>query len=341
MSIQCLYKPSMSKQKLELAKHRSLFTKKIREFFEQQNFTEVETPIMVEIPGMEPHLTPFETSFTPTFATIEPSRLPLYLNTSPEIQMKHLLGQGFGNIFQICKVFRNGETGGPLHNPEFTMLEWYRENADYMDLMTDCENLISFTAGGNSQHGTNVSQASPPWPRKSVNELFIEHCNIDLDKHRTPKELKSAAEKQNIDTASCEEWDDIFFKIFLNHIEPKLPSGPIFIYDYPSSQAALAKKSEKNPFFAERFELYINGIELANAFSELLDSKEQRQRLIEEQNLRKKLQKTVFPIDEEFLTALESIHQPCAGIALGLDRLFMLLLNKKSIEEVLLFPFRT
>ncbi len=330
--------------KLQIAKQRSLLTKEIREFFFGQDFTEVETPIMVDIPGMEPHLTPFETNFKSQSSM---PQTPLYLNTSPELQMKKLLGAGFDNIFQISKVFRNGETGGPLHNPEFTMLEWYRTNANYMDLIGDCEKLIthltkiisgdSFTAGGEFK----PEIITPPWPRRSMNELFIEHCHIDLDKNRTPQQLKHAAKKQNLDTNACNTWDDIFFKLFLNHIEPNLPDTPIFIYDYPASQAALAKRSTKNPFFAERFELYINKIELANAFSELIDANEQRERLKQEQEERKKLKKTVFPIDEEFLAALESIQHPCAGIALGLDRLFMLLLNKKSVNDVLLFPWHS
>lgn len=317
---------------IEIAKQRNQIIQQIRNFFNVQNFTEVETPIMVKIPSMEPHLTPFETTFT--------NGKKLYLNTSPELQMKKLLGAGFSNIYQLTKVFRNGEIGGPLHNPEFTMLEWYRENADYTKLMEDCENLISelgrIFLEKNPQNKTDFKK---PWLKKSVNELFIEHCKIDLLKNKTFKNFKTTAKNLNYDTNACNTWDDLFFKIFLNEIEPKLPKNkPIFIYDYPASQAALAKIKSDKPFFAERFELYINGIEIANAFSELIDAKEQRARLKKEQKLREKLKKTVFDIDEEFLTGLESIKLPCAGIALGVDRLIMILLDKKSIDEVLLFP---
>lgn len=362
---------------LQIAKKRSILTQKIRDFFVQNNFLEVETPIMTRIPGMEPHLTPFETKLIPPAnlglnqgSITQLNNMPLYLNTSPELQMKKLLGASFGNIFQITKVFRNCEMNSPLHNPEFTMLEWYRENADYTDLMTDCENLIlqlveinrlKFTLKSEPENKAQNSQPTsrftyqfqpidltPPWPRFSTNELFQKYCQINLLENQTFATFKKTAQTHNYDTKAATTWDDIYFKIFLNYIEPELNklNTPFFIYDYPASQAALAKtclpdKQElsKNPFFAERFELYIKGIELANAFSELIDSKEQRQRLQEEQNLRKKLHKTVFPIDEEFLQALDQIKNPCAGIAMGLDRLFMFLLDKKTIEEVLLFPF--
>ena len=331
---------------------RSKILQQIRNFFTEQKFIEVETPILTPIPGMEPHLTPFETyltipshiSKTTTQQNIKNSKIipgetsiPLYLNTSPELQMKKLLGSGFTNIFQLTKTFRNTEIGGPLHNPEFTMLEWYRTKADYKDLMRDCENLL-ISIIKNLKNTTSINFKTP-WPRKSVNQLFIEHCKIDLLKNKTFTQFKKAAKKLNYDTNACKTWDDIFFKLFLNYSEPNLPKNrPIFIYDYPASQAALAKLNHKQPFFAERFELYINKIEIANAFSELTDAKEQQKRLKEEQLLRKKLKKTIFPIDEEFLASLESISYPCAGIALGVDRLIMLLLNKESIEETLLFP---
>lgn len=316
---------------IEIAKQRSQIIQQIRNFFNKNNFTEVETPIMVKIPGMEPHLTPFETTFT--------NGKKLYLNTSPELQMKKLLGAGFGNIYQLTKVFRNGETGGPLHNPEFTMLEWYRENADYKNLMEDCENLVSEVSRiFLEKNPKNKIDFKKPWPKKSINELFIEHCKIDLLKNKTFEKLQTIAKNLNYDINGCHTWDDLFFKIFLNEIEPKLPKNkPIFVYDYPASQAALAKIKSGEPFFAERFELYINGIEIANAFSELIDAKEQRERLKSEQKLRKKLKKTVFDIDEEFLTGLESIKLPCAGIALGVDRLIMTFLGKKNIDEVLFF----
>jgi len=319
----------------ETAKTRALLTQKVRDYFNNKNFIEVETPIMTPHPGMEPHLAPFETHFQTPHTSF-----PLYLNTSPELQMKKLLGKGFSKIFNITKVFRNGETGGPQHNPEFTMIEWYSKNSDYTNIMEDCENLVTSLAPSTPITYQNTEiDLTTPWPRKSVNELFIEFTKINLLENQTYEEFANTATSHNLDINACCTWDDIFFKIFLNHIEPNLDkSRPLFVYDYPSTQAALARKSPTEPFFAERFELYIAGIELCNAFSELIDPEEQRSRLIEEQKEREKLGKTVFPIDEDFLNHLKSIKEPCAGNALGLDRLFMILMNKKSIEDVLLFP---
>lgn len=325
---------------LHTAKNRSLIIQKIRDFFVHADFLEVETPIMTPIPGMEPHLTPFESRLNfPSVSNSKTADLPVYLNTSPELQMKKLLGAGFDKIFNITKVFRNGEMDGPLHNPEFTMIEWYRKNADYKDLMKDCEDLVLALTKSLSYQSSPIDLTTP-WPRFTTNELFIKYCGLNLLENQDFATFKKNAEAKNLDVNGCENWDDIYFKIFLNNIEPELATlnQPIFIYDYPSSQAALAKRSASNSFFAERFELYIKGIELANAFSELTDSKEQRARLIEEQNLRKTMSKTILPIDEEFLSSLDRITVPTAGIALGLDRLIMLLLDKKSIEEVMLFP---
>lgn len=322
----------------DLAKNRSHLTQKTRDFFTNNNFIEVETPILTTIPGMEPHLNPFQTYFFNN----ERTRRRMFFNHSPELQMKKLLGSpdGFTNIFTLSKVFRNGEIGGNHHNPEFTMLEWYRKEADYTDIMKDCENLITNLAGNSISYQGHTIDLTPPWPRLSVNDAFQKYLHIDLLQNQDLETFKETATQDNLCTAQTDDtWDDIFFKIFLNHIEKHLGlSQPTILYDYPASQAALAKKSQNQPFLAERFELYIAGIELANAFSELTDANEQRQRLQEEQALRRKLNKTVFDIDEEFLASLESIQSPCAGIALGVDRLFMLLLDQTSIENVLLFP---
>jgi len=320
----------------ETAELRSKLTQKIRDFFNKNDFIEVETPIMTPIPGMEPHLTPFETKFTPPDGKIQ----TLYLNTSPELQMKKLLGAGFKNIYNLTKVFRNGEVGGGRHNPEFTMLEWYRTKANYLDLMKDCENLVIHLSGKKIiKYDHREINLEKPWDKKSIHELFMQYCRIDLLKNKDLKTFSKTAKTRGTNISGCKDWDDIFFKIFLNEIEPFLGmKKPIFVYDYPVSQAALAKRKDKESFWAERFELYIGGNEIANAYSELLDSGEQKERLLEEQKLRKKLGKTAFDIDEEFLTSLESIPTSAAGIALGIDRLFMVLLNKNHIEDVLLFP---
>lgn len=320
----------------DIAIQTSKLTQKIRDFFTNQDFLEVSTPIMTPLPGMEPHLTPFETTLN---INSDYSR-NVYLNTSPELQMKKLISQGFDKIFNITKVFRNFEIGGSRHNPEFTMLEWYRYNSNYVDMMNDTEELIKFLSNNQNITYLDISiDLTSPFKRQSIHSLFLEYCNIDLELNKDFKTFEKTANDLDHNTSACNDWDEIFYKIFLNDIEPKLGfDKPIIIFDYPASQAALAKKKNSNKFWAERFEIYIAGVEIANAFSELIDPHEQRERLLEEQNLRKKLDKTIFDIDEEFLASLESIQKPCSGIALGIDRLFMILLNKKSIEDILLFP---
>jgi len=188
--------------------------------------------------------------------------------------MKKLLGAGFGNIYTITKVFRNGEFGGGRHNPEFTMLEWYRENAGYFDIMNDCEDLI-ISLAEKIDCGIDFKK---PWDRISINELFIKYCGIDLLENKDLETFAKASEKIGVSVNACKTWDDIFYKIFLNKIEPDLGKDkPIFVYNYPASQGALAKKAA-DPFWVERFELYIKGQEICNAFSELLDAEEQRKR---------------------------------------------------------------
>ncbi|MFA4891155.1 MAG: EF-P lysine aminoacylase EpmA [Candidatus Gracilibacteria bacterium] len=331
----------------QTAKSRSLLTKKIREFFDSHSFLEVETPIMSPCVDTEPNLDPFETFLIDKSGTnLKPGeKLPMYLNPSPELHMKRLLAQNsgeLGDIYTLTKVFRNGEFGGGRHNPEFTMLEWYRHNADYTNIMQDCEDLVLYLIDGKTSlsYQNKTIDLSPPWPRISINELFIQNCGIDLLKNRDIETFKKTAEKYNL--TGCKTWDDIFYKIFLNDIEPNLGySKPVIVYDYPATQRALAKKHRPNEFWVERFELYIAGHELCNAFSELTDADEQRLRFEEDLQTRKKMGKTLFPIDEEFLTSLESITQPCAGNALGVDRLMMVLLDKAKIDDVIFFPILT
>lgn len=289
---------------------------------------------MTLIVDPEPAMRHFET----TFENMYKERTPMYLVTSPEFQMKKLLGAGFGNIYTLARVFRNSEAGGGRHNPEFTMLEWYRVGAGYGEMMDDTEELIKWLA---NEIATDKKMAfGGDWDRKSLNDLFIEYCGINLDENREVAELKKAAEKGGFDTNACETWDDVMYKIFLNHIEPKLGfEKPVFVYNYPASQAALAKKNPDDPFWAERFELYIEGNELCNGFSELTDSVEQRKRFEEQNAVRVKEGRTTFPVDEEFLSSLESIRLPCGGNALGTDRLLKVLLGKEKIGDVMLFPF--
>lgn len=333
-----------------LAKVKSFYFQKIRDFFNERGFLEVEIPIMTPEVDPEPNLTPFETTLKNPFEASAQygKEIPMYLVPSPEFSMKKLLGAGFGNIYTLTKVFRNGELGGGRHNPEFTMLEWYREKADYTDIMKDTEELVNYLAKAfNEKFGKELEGKSfagkidlnLSWERKSLNQLFIENCGIDLLKNKDFETFKKTASDKGYDTNNCVIWDDILYKIFLNKIEPELGFGkPVIVYDYPATQRALAKRKKSEPFWVERFEAYIAGKELCNAFSELLDSDEQRKRFEEDLETRRKMGKTIFPVDEEFLTSLKSIRHPCGGNALGVDRLLQVLLDKPRVEDVMLFP---
>ena len=287
---------------------------------------EVQTPSLVRCAGQEPYLTPLSADFKDE----KNKKYQGFLITSPEYSLKKLLASGFDRIFELARVFRGNEALGGLHNPEFTMLEWYRTNSDYRQIMKDIENLVFFLNKkiNNSKYLNYQSRKidlTLPWPRLSVKEAFLKYAGINLEK-----------KWRNF---SPDSWNTNFYKVFLNKIEPNFPKDrPVIIYDYPLPQASLAKRKSKNSFYAERFEVYIGGMELANAFSELTDHKEQRARLVEEQKLRKKIGKDFIPLDEDFIYALKLGILPSGGIALGMERLQMLLLDIKDINNLLLFP---
>ena len=304
----------------------------IRRFFDAKGFVEVETPLMVPQPGMEPHLEAFQTMY---------EMRQFYLHTSPEYAMKRLLAGGFERIYQICKVFRH-EPVGRMHTPEFTMLEWYRAYADYTDIMVDTEYLIAELAA--DLYGEPVVRTdecavdlTPPWERLSVREAMLRYAGVTADPY-----LETAAfiRQAGHETVDRDDPPDVaFFKVFLDRVEPHLGvQKPAILYDYPAPMAALAKRKSNAPDLAERFEVYIAGVELCNAFTELNDPDEQRQRLEEEAAQRVKEGNPAYPIDERFLAALEYGMPPSGGIALGVDRLVMLLTGASSIGEVMAFP---
>lgn len=312
----------------------------IRAFFKQQGYHEVETPLLVRCPGMEPYLDVFQTSWT----TARGERFVGYLTTSPEYAMKKLLAAGIGPIFQICKSFRNGEEVSALHNPEFTILEWYRPRADYTDLMRECEELFRQVAravnpdfGGKalSYQGARIDLESP-WERLPVREAFRRYADVDLARDIDRLVEVARAKGYSVDAETTAE--QAYHQIFLNEIEPRLGhQTPTILYEYPISMAALARPSPSDPTVAERFELYLAGIELANAFGELTDADEQRRRLQIERAERCRLGKTLYDLDEDFIAALEVGIPPSAGIALGVDRLAMIFADVASIHDVLWF----
>lgn len=303
----------MARDIVIIAKEREIVNNTIRSFFRARGYVEVETPIVVRSPGMEPNLMPFET------AIIEPNgtRHAAGLITSPEYSMKKLLGLGMEKIFTLTKVFRNDESLGGTHNPEFTMLEWYRQDADYVACMDETEALVREVCHA-------LGRDLPAFDRARAADLFTA-AGLDLDQ----------LEHVGDDTDS-----DAFHRAFLNKVEPRLTTNdarPTFVYDYPKYQASLSRLTPDGKY-GERFELYVDGLELCNAFTELVDAEEQRRRFLEEAEERRALGKTMFPVDENLLALLPSVRQPTFGNALGVDRLHMVATGKASIEDVLLFP---
>jgi elongation factor P--(R)-beta-lysine ligase len=279
----------------------------VRAFFSAAGYLEVETPVRIPAPAPEVHIDAQEAG-------------KWFLQTSPELCMKRLLASGYEKIFQICPCFRRGERGA-RHLPEMTLLEWYTAGADYLDMMRQCEELIAFVAdrldaGRRLTYQGHAVDLTPPWERLSVDEAFRRFAGLSADE---ALDRDCFDEKMGID------------------IEPRLGiERPVFLYDYPARCGALARLKPADPSLAERFELYIAGMELCNAFSELTDPGEQRARFLDENRIRRRSGRAVYPLAEPFLKALETMPA-AAGNALGLDRLVMLFTDAATIDEVVAF----
>ena len=312
----------------------------IRNFFKKRGFLEVQTPILSKNISTEPYIDPVPVKFSDDKNKIYHG----YLITSPEYFLKKLLAAGFNKIFEITKAFRQKEALGGLHNPEFTILEWYRTHANYRHIMKDTEELVYDLVKKLHHHSYFFYQGqkidvSLPWLRISVKQAFKKYAKINLDKIKNLNYFKKIVKQKDYHLPKYCDWNDLFYLIFLNEIEPQLSKDKaIILYDYPLPQAALAKRKNKKSFYVERFEAYVGGMEISNAFSELLDWREQSKRLKEDQKLRKKLRKEIISIDKSFIRALKSGIPPASGNALGVDRLEMLLLNIKDINDLLMFP---
>lgn len=319
-------------RQLDASRARHRMYRALRTFFEREGYEEVETPHLVPAPGMEPHITAFPVRYAPETGVGSPR--DLYLHTSPEYAMKRLLADGAGPIFQICKVFRNGEVSR-THNPEFTMLEFYRPRADYRVIMADLERALAAAEAAVKEPGVF---GALPYERLTVRDALLRETGIDLRSCPDAASLAKAVSAIGVRVEPADTFDDLFFRVFLERVEDRLGRGrPTFLVDYPASMASLARLSPEDPSVAERFELYVEGLELANGFSELTDAKEQRRRLEEEQAFRSRHGKPVYDLDERFLQAVGRMP-PSSGVAIGLDRVLMLMLGAPRIEEVLLFP---
>ena len=296
----------------------------LRADFAREGFVEVETPALQVSPGLEPHLVAFETFLR---RPGESGARALYLHTSPEFALKKLLVAGVPRLFQLAHAFRNAERSS-THHPEFTMLEWYRAGSDYTALMDDCERIlrVALEASGRERlvwRGA-ACDARLPAERISVADAFATHAGLDV----------FALEPREGDT-----YEDQFFRVFLNEIEPKLGIGrPTLVYDWPIALGALARAKPGDPRVAERVELYVAGLELANGFSELTDAAEQRRRFERDLAEKARLYGERYPIDLDFLAALEHGLPASAGMALGFDRLVMCATGADRIEDVLWAP---
>jgi lysyl-tRNA synthetase class 2 len=317
----------------------------LREFFWDRGFVETETPELVRLPGMEPYLDVFETAFQPiAHEGLAPEKEQMFLITSPEYAMKKLLVGGYENIFQVTKSFRNKEHLSSMHNPEFTIVEWYRAYSDYTKIMEDTENLVcelAMKANGKAKilYKDFVVDVKPPWIRMTVLEAFEKFAGVDKKTFEDEVAFKLAAQKKGYAVTEETSLDDAFFLIFMNEIEPKLGiEKPVLLHEYPVSMAALSKKCDHDPKYAERFETYIAGLELSNGFTELNDPVEQQARLEYEHGERLKMGKQDYPVDQSFIRALQLGMPPSGGIALGVDRLMMLLTNTPDINQMILFP---
>jgi lysyl-tRNA synthetase class 2 len=334
----------LPRTRLDLLRARAVGLAALRRFFAARGFVEVETPLLVPSPGLEIHLDAVSAGDG-------------YLITSPEYQMKRLLAAGFERIYQVCKCFRAGERG-PHHAAEFTMVEWYRGFAELDDIVRDTEQLVAEvvtavagapvarvggTQGQGHSHGHSQGHRSisvaPPWPRLTVREAMRRWAGVEVAGDEPAEVLVAAVRAAGIAVADGTAWDDAFFAAFLARVDPALAAleHPIVLEDWPAPLAALARRRPGDPRTALRFEAYVGGIELANAFGELTDPVEQRARFEDDQATRRARRKPVYPIDDKLIAALAEGLPPSAGIALGVDRLIMLATGASSIDQIQAF----
>ncbi len=320
--------------RMEFLQTRHQIIRGIRKWFDQQNFIETETPLLVSAPSPEAQLFPVKTEKG-------------YLITSPEYQMKRLLVGGFDKIFQITRCFRDAENS-PQHNPEFTMLEWYRTYQPLEKLMTDIEQFVLHLSDSVKSNLLSKKIPLPPWPRKSVSALFKKHIGIKLDGSETSYELRKKAELSGHeklfhdlpDSSKLTDslaYEQTFFRLW-NYIQNRFSqSTPVFVFDWPLPLASLARKNPMRKEFAERVELYVNCMELANGFAELTDPIEQSRRFEQDLKNRKSEERETVPLDKKLLKSLEQGLPECSGMALGIDRLIMWLCGTDNIQDVICF----
>ena len=337
------WSPQRHADRRDFLRRRAAIASALRGWFAARDFLEADTAVLQISPGNEAHISGFET----TMVGPDGSSSRMFLHSSPEFAAKTLLAAGETRLFTLGHVFRNGERG-PLHHPEFTMLEWYRAHEPFEQAMEDCAGLLAAAAraAGTGElvwRGARCDPFAPP-ERLSVASAFMRHAGFDLAETLTPggegdkAALAARAARLGLRIAADDSWSDLYSKILSAFVEPHLGRGrPTLLTDYPACEAALARRRPDDPRFAERFELYACGVELANGFGEITDAAEQRRRFDAEEDERERLFGRRYPIDAAFLAALAAMPDAC-GVAMGFDRLTMLCVGATHIEQAIWTP---
>lgn len=321
----------------QIFRQRAEIINRVRHFFLERNFLEVSTPVLVPSLLPESYLEVIKTQVSDEVGRTNSA----FLTPSPELWHKKLLVAGSGPIFEITKSFRDGDVGSPRHNLEFTLLEWYQPEADYQVTMTQTEELVAKAAGqAELEYRGRLISLDPPFSRLTMVEAFARWLKISEADLFDRRKLIDWAREHGYQVSADDDWETVFNLLYVGEVEPQLGlDKPVFLTNYPAAFAPLAK-SCSDPRFKQRFELYLGGVEIADGYSELTDPVEQARQFDQEVKSRKKLGLKDYPVDNEFLAALEVGLPACSGVALGLDRLVMLLLNKTSLDEVTFFTGR-
>jgi len=314
----------------------------IRQFFLDKSFHEIETPILMPSVPLESNLYPVKTTWTH-------KNIDLFFATSPESSLKKLISKGIGNCFTISKVIRDLEDVGPTHNLEFSMLEWYEMDKNYKDIALTTQDLIMYTCRGISKYlnkrttnlltyQNNSIDLSPPWHSFTLSGLFAKFASIDLSKNLTFSSILKTAKDKGYNTDNVTSWEPLYAQIFINEIENNLPTNkPVIIFDYPTQLSPLCTPCPNSPGFSQRFEFYIGGMEIGNAYTESTSSKDILSHTLTEQKYRQSKNLPIHPYDKDFIKACNNLPK-CTGIGLGVDRLAMLMADTNNIEDVLYFP---
>jgi lysyl-tRNA synthetase class 2 len=338
MTTQDWWHPTHFSRKLPYLQARAEIIARVRGFLNARGYLEVDTPALQVSPCMEAHIQAFRTELVSADGG---ERETYYLHTSPEFAMKKLLVAGLPRIFQLARVFRNKE-GSAWHSPEFCMLEWYQQGMDYRQMMQETIDLVRACSPGVLTANGRTADPHLEWEVISVVDAVRKYADIDIaDRLEDLDHLRAEAARIGVYVSPSDDWDNALLKVIMDRVENVIGGDrPAILFDYPVSMAALSRPKPEDPRFAERFEVYACGVELANAFGELTDARVQRERFLHDVQLRKKIYDDDYPVDADFLRALDHGLPDCAGNALGIDRLVMLITGAAHIALVQAAPVK-